>query len=163
MIAHSLTIRPARIEDAANLHAALMAIANHVGQPEHVTSSQADLERYGFGADPAFHALIAEVGEAFAGAAIFFPIFSTWRGRPGVYVQDLYVADEHRGLGVGHALLKAVARWSRSRGGVYLRLSVDAANISAAGFYDRIGISCLETEQARGAYGEAFDALADDT
>ena len=160
MIAHSLTIRPARIEDAANLHAALMAIANHVGQPEHVTSSQADLERYGFGADPAFHALIAEVGEAFAGAAIFFPIFSTWRGRPGVYVQDFYVADEFRGQGVGERLLQRLAAVTRERGGRYIRLAVDTQNHRAQAFYARAGIKHSDTEQIHAAYDADFEALA---
>ena len=72
---------------------------------------------YGFGEQPAFDALIAEVDGDFAGMCLFFPSFSTWRGRPGVYVQDLFVEERFRGAGVGVALLRGTAALSRARGG----------------------------------------------
>ena len=90
-----------------------------------------------------------------------FASFSTYRGRPGVYVQDLHVEPRYRRLGVGAKLLQRLAALTRTRGGIYIRLSVDARNTAAQGFYDRIGIVHSAGELIHAAYDEAFDALAD--
>jgi len=108
----------------------------------------------------AFTSLIAEVDDTFAGLALFFPIFSTWLGKPGVYVQDLYVDEAFRGRGIGEVLLRHVASWSMTRGGVYLRLAVDRDNVAAQRFYDRLGIGWIEADRDHGAYGDAFARLA---
>ncbi|RWL42302.1 MAG: GNAT family N-acetyltransferase, partial [Mesorhizobium sp.] len=91
-----VTLRPGRIDDVETIHAALLRLGTHIGAHQEITSTPDDLRRYGFGASPAFSTLIAEVGGEFAGLCLHFPIFSTWRGRPGVYVQDLYVEDRFR-------------------------------------------------------------------
>ena len=90
-------IRPGRVDDAETIHAALLRLGTHIGAHQEITSTPDDLRRYGFGDRPAFSTLIAEVGGEFAGLCLHFPIFSTWMGRPGVYVQDLYVEDRFRG------------------------------------------------------------------
>ena len=157
----TVAIRTATIGNAEALHRAMLAIAETMGETHRVVSTIDDIRRYGFGDAPCFEALVAEVDGAVAGACVFFASFSTYRGRPGVYVQDLHVEPRYRRLGVGAKLLQRLAALTRFRGGVYIRLSVDARNTAAQSFYDRIGIVHSAGELIHAAYDEAFDALAD--
>lgn len=159
--ANDVLIRPGAIEDVETIHAAILRLGHHIGAPEEITSTAEDLRIHGFGEKPAFSTLIAEVGGEFAGLCLHFPIFSTWMGRPGVYVQDLYVEDRFRGRGIGERLLRQAARECRRNGGVYLRLSVDTDNESARAFYERLGIAWSSYEQTRKIVGDAFFAFAD--
>jgi ribosomal protein S18 acetylase RimI-like enzyme len=157
----TLRIRLAEPADADAMHAALCAIGRHLGMEQRIASTPDDLRRFGFGPAAHFETLIAESDQKFAGMCLFFRSFSTWRGVPGAYVQDLFVAEEFRGRGVGEALIRATARHVRDTGGAYLRLSVEAGNDSARAFYERIGLQRAETERIHAAYGEAFLALAE--
>lgn len=163
MTSEAITLRPGRVEDVETIHAALLKLGTHIGAPEEIRSTPEDLRRFGFGDKPAFSTLIAEVDGAFAGLCLHFPIFSTWMGRPGVYVQDLYVEDRFRGKRIGERLLRRVARECRRDGGVYLRLSVDTDNEIAKAFYERLGIGWSSYEQTQKIIGEAFFAFADKT
>ncbi|PTE12338.1 GNAT family N-acetyltransferase [Mesorhizobium helmanticense] len=154
-------IRLGTVEDVETIHAAILRLGVHIGAPEEITSTVEDLRTYGFGEKPAFSTLIAEVGGEFAGLCLHFPIFSTWMGRPGVYVQDLYVDDRFRGRRIGERLLRRVARECRKEGGVYLRLSVDTDNETAKAFYERLGIAWSSYEQVQKVVGDAFFAFAD--
>jgi ribosomal protein S18 acetylase RimI-like enzyme len=156
----AVTIRAGEPADAETMHEAIQRLGRSTGLAEKVVSTAADFRRFGFGPDAAFSSLIAEVDAEFAGLCLFFPIFSTWLGRPGVYVQDLYVDERFRGRRIGEKLVRATASWSNQRGGVYLRLSVDAGNHAAQGFYEKVGIAWLDSDRDHGAYGEAFLALA---
>ncbi|MCX7302806.1 MAG: GNAT family N-acetyltransferase [Hyphomicrobiales bacterium] len=156
-----ITIRFATIDDADAVFAALEGIAETVKERHKLKSSPDDIRQFGFGAHPAFETLVAEVDGHFAGCCIFFPSFSTWIGRPGVYVQDFYVAETFRGQGVGERMLRRVAAIVRARGGCYMRLAVDTGNHRAQAFYARIGVKHSETEQIHAAYGDDFDRLAD--
>ncbi|MFA6153601.1 N-acetyltransferase family protein [Mesorhizobium sp.] len=160
-VAPEITLRPGRIEDVETIHAAILKLGTHIGAPEEIISTADDLRTYGFGEKPAFSTLIAEVGGEFAGLCLHFPIFSTWMGRPGVYVQDLYVEDRFRGRRIGERLLRQVAAQCRKQGGVYLRLSVDTDNEGATAFYERLGIAWSSYEQTQKIIGEAFFAFAD--
>ena len=153
-------IRPAQIGDAEAMHQAILRFGDHMGQAAKIASTAEDFRRFGFGPEAAFSSFIAEVGGEFAGLCLFFPIFSTWLGKPGVYVQDLYVDEAFRGRKVGETLLQTVAAWSRERGGIYLRLAVDTENTGAQAFYERVGITWMNTDREHGAYGDAFQALA---
>src|SRR6478609_183253 len=115
-----VTMRFATVEDAELIHRALLGIARAIDERDKVESQVADLIEYGFGPDPHFETIIAEVEGRFAGMALFFRSFSTFQGRPGVYVQDLYVDDAFRGLGIGAKLLRRVAAIVRDRGGCYM-------------------------------------------
>lgn len=156
-----IVIRPATPADIANIHAGLAGIAETVGEAHKMTSTPDDLRRFGFGENPAFSTLIAETGTEFAGMCLYFPIFSSWMGRPGIYVQDLFVEKRFRGFRIGEHLLRRVAALSRAQGGVYLRLSVDTGNHAARAFYERLGIGHSHGEQVHRIDGEAFFALAD--
>jgi ribosomal protein S18 acetylase RimI-like enzyme len=154
-------IRPGRPDDIPRIHAAILALAGHVGAPHQVTSTPDDLMRHAFGEVRLLSSEIAEIGSEFAGMCLHFPIFSTWMGRPGVFVQDIYVEPKFRGSKVGEALLRHVARLCRARGGRYLRLSVDADNLGAQGFYNRLGIMRSEYEQIHRIMGDDFLAFCD--
>ncbi len=155
-----IRIRSGEIGDAETIHGAILAMGRGLDMVGKVTCTADDYRRFGFGPGAAFGSLIAEVDGAFAGLCLFFPIFSTWRGRPGVFVQDLYVEDRFRGLGIGERLLRDVAAWSRARGGDYLRLEVDVENTTAQRLYERLGITWQVKDRAHAAYGDAFVALA---
>jgi len=156
-----IVVRPGAIDDADTIHAALLRLGTHIGAHQEITSTPEDLRRFGFGDNPAFSSLIAEVGGEFAGLCLHFPIFSTWMGRPGVYVQDLYVEGRFRGRKIGERLLRSVAAQCRKDGGVYLRLSVDTDNETAKAFYERLGIAWSSYEQTQKIVGDAFFAFAD--
>lgn len=156
----TLAIRPTRPDDAEIMHAAILRLGRHLDLSSKITSTPEDFRRFGFGPDAAFSGLIAEVQGEFAGVSLFFPIFSTWLGRPGVYIQDLYVEERFRGMKIGESLLRETAAWSRERGGVYMRLAVDVSNPAAQRFYQKLGLIWLESDREHGAYGEAFVALA---
>lgn len=159
--AQKVTLRPGTIGDVETIHAALLGLGTHIGAPEEIQSTPDDLRRYGFGKKPAFSTLIAEIDGEFAGMCLHFPIFSTWMGRPGVYVQDLYVEDRFRGRRVGEKLLRRVAKECRVAGGAYLRLSVDTDNETAKAFYEKLGIAWSSYEQVQKIVGDAFFTFAD--
>ena len=157
----AITIRFATVDDAETIHGAMIGIATIMGEREKVVSTPDDIRRFGFGEKPAFEVLLAEAAGMPAGVCLYIPSFSTYHGRPGVYVQDLYVPDQFRGLGVGARLLQRLAAVTRARGGCYIRLSVDTQNFKAQGFYTRLGLTHSDTEQIHAAYGDEFSVLAD--
>lgn len=154
------TIRRASEADAGIIHALVVELAAAIGKTEKVVSSVADIRDRGFGPDPAFEALIAERDGAPVGLCLFFESFSTWDGRRGAYVQDIYVAEAARGRGLGRRLLAEAAAISRARGGSYLRLSVEADNDTAQAFYRRVGLAWSTTERIYQVRGRDFAALA---
>ena len=155
-----IRIRPAAIDDAETIHAALRVMAGGMKAGPKFVSTVADIRHHGFGTSPAFEVLIAEAGSVFAGLCLTFPSFSTWMGTPGIYVQDLFVTDAFRGRRIGERLLHAVARRGREKGARYLRLSVDVENPRAQAFYDRIGIRHSRGELIHMIKGADFDAFA---
>ncbi|GMG84207.1 GNAT family N-acetyltransferase [Paralimibaculum aggregatum] len=156
-------IRRAARQDVPALHACLAAMAAEIGDGAAFRARPEDLARHGFGAAPRFHALIAEAGAETAGAAVFFPEFSTLRGAPGVYVQDLYVAPAHRGSGLAARLLGGVAAEARGWGAGYLKLTAYADNARALAFYRRLGFRIDDREKPCFIGGEAFDRLGEST
>jgi ribosomal protein S18 acetylase RimI-like enzyme len=156
-----ISIRFATIDDADSIFSALVGIAETVKEMHKLKSTADDIRRFGFGEAPAFETLIAEIDGRFAGCCLYFASFSTWIGRPGIYVQDFYVADELRGQGVGERMLQRLAALTRKRGGRYIRLAVDTENYRAQAFYTRVGVKRSDTEQVHMARDEDFDRLAD--
>ncbi len=156
------TIRRATEADAGAIHALVIELAAAIGMTGKVVSRIEDIRDRGFGADPAFEALLAERDGAAVGLCLFFESFSTWDGRRGVYVQDIYVSEAARGLGLGRRLLAEAAAISRARGGSYLRLSVEAGNDRAQAFYQRIGLAWSRGERIYQLRGDDFAALAED-
>jgi ribosomal protein S18 acetylase RimI-like enzyme len=153
-------MRVATAKDVHLIHAGLLTIARHLDAVEKVTATADDLREHGFGPQPAFTVLIAEFDGEFAGMCLFFQSFSTWRGQKGAYIQDIVVEERFRGAGIGVALLRHTAAHVRAAGGRYLRLSVEAKNVSAQHFYERMGLAWSDQERMHAAYDDAFEALA---
>jgi GNAT superfamily N-acetyltransferase len=155
-----VTVRRAEYRDAEAIHALIVELARARDSMDKVASSVADIARDGFGSDPAFEALMAEIDGAPVGLCLYFSSYSTWRGQRGLYVQDLVVAQRARGLGAGARLLAAAAALGKARGCGYLRLSVEADNERARAFYARHGLSHSEAERIYLLDDMGFDALA---
>ena len=135
----AVTLRPAREDDAAAMFAMLHALAEAVGEAEAFTSTIADLRRDGFGPAPLYETLIAELDGRPIGLLTLFPTYSTYKGRPCLHVNDLYVAPEARGLGVARRLMARVCRLALERGCCRVELKV-LENNEARDFYESIGM-----------------------
>ncbi len=107
--------------------------------PEEVPVTAKDLRESLFGEHPAAEVLLAFEGDAAAGFAVFFHNYSTWMGKRGMYLEDLFVKPEFRGRGYGKALLAEVARIARDRGCPRFEWSVLYWNTPAIGFYNNLG------------------------
>lgn len=117
----------------------LEELAAALGKSEEIRGTESDLERFGFSDHPRFEAVLACDGPNAVGLAVFFYEYSTWRGFPGVYVQDLYVDSHYRGRGLGRDLLGAVKTEARRWGGRYVKLTVYGNNPAALAFYRQLG------------------------
>jgi ribosomal protein S18 acetylase RimI-like enzyme len=158
--ADDTVIRLATADDAASIHSMIVELANATGLRQKVTSKPKNFLRHGAGDRPAFEAYIAERAGKALGLCLFFYSFSSWRGEPGVYVQDLYVSDDARGCGLGRRLIEQTVRLAKARGATYLRLSVARKNTAAQEFYRTIGMSESEDECIYQVAGPAFERLA---
>jgi GNAT superfamily N-acetyltransferase len=113
-----------------------------------------------FGERPAAEALIAHRGAHTAGYAIFYPTFSTFLAVQGIWLEDLFVRPDHRGAGVGRALLAAVAARTRERGGGRLEWSALDWNALALGFYKSLGANTMNEWITHRMVGEDLERLA---
>jgi len=152
-----MKIRAARLEDAEAIRSMVAALAREtIGDHQQVLSAD-DIRRYGFGPEKAFESFVAERAGKVVAAMLMFDDFSTWRGKKGVYVLDIYIAPEARGMGLGRRLIARAAEWGRGRGASYVRLSVDQKNIHAVNFYEAIGFAEGAHDRVFILSGEAFD------
>jgi len=156
-----IRIRFATANDVGLLLAFIRALAAYEQKPDAVAASEDDLLRYGFGAERRFEAIIASAGDKPAGFALFFPDFSTWRGRPGLYLEDIFVHEWARRLGVGRRLMARLAAIAIARDWPALRFMVLDWN-PARGFYHRLGAEHRTEWLPYAATGEALQRLAAD-
>src|SRR5438045_4861535 len=112
----AIKLRFATPDDVGLILQLVRELAAYERSPDAVVATEDDLLRHGFGRERRFEALLAFVGEEPAGLALFFPNFSTWAGRPGVYLEDLYVREWARGSGVGRRLMARLAAIAIERG-----------------------------------------------
>lgn len=141
-----IDIRPAGPGDAGTVHRLLRDLAAALGKSGDLRSTADDIARHGFGERPFFEAVLAWCDGEAVGLAVYFFEFSTWRGQPGVYVQDLYVAPSMRGRGLGRDLIHAVRERAAQEGARYVKLTVYDRNPQALGFYHGIGFESCEDE-----------------
>ncbi len=158
----AITIRPAVAEDAVTIRHLLADLVQTLQYSPDCGSSVQDILHHGFGERSHFEALIAEAEGAAVGLVLFFYNYSTWRGRLGVYVQDLHVVERYRGRGLGRKLLAAAARHGRAAGCSHLRLSVDPRNQEAVAFYHRVGLTPRRDEIIYQVAEDGFDDLAEE-
>ena len=134
-----IIIRPARADDIGTIHDFILALADYERLAHAVKADRATLARYLFGERPMAEVLIAEHDGMAVGFALFFHNFSTFEGRPGLYLEDLFVRPEHRGNGIGEALLRHLAHLAVERGCGRLEWAVLDWNKRAIEFYERMG------------------------
>jgi len=135
----SLTIRPAVRTDAAQILAFIIELADYERARHEVIASVADIERSLFDEGSTVHSLICERDGQAIGFAVYFYSYSTWLGRNGIYLEDLYVTPEQRGDGAGRTLLRHIAREAVANGCGRLEWSVLDWNEPAIGFYQSLG------------------------
>jgi len=132
-------IRPATVEDVSLILELIRALATYERAPNEVTATEKGLAEVLFGEKPAAEVLLAFENDRAVGFAVFFHNFSTWLGRPGLYLEDLFVRPEDRGKGYGHALLVQLAKIARDRGCGRMEWAVLDWNEPAIQFYRKLG------------------------
>lgn len=155
-----MQIRRATEADIPTILRLIHALAEYEREPEAVRIGESELRRDGFGPQPLFECLIADDADGEpAGFALFFPIYSTWRG-PSIHLEDLFVIPSHRGHGLGKALLSAVAAVACERGCARLQWDVLDWNTPAIDFYQSRGAIMLESWRIMRVTGSALKRLA---
>ncbi|GMV84554.1 MAG: N-acetyltransferase [Dehalococcoidia bacterium] len=156
-----MPLRPATEADLDTIIELIRALAEYEREPDAVRLDRADLGRHLFGPRPYAEVILAETeAGASAGFALFFHNFSTWEGRPGIYLEDLFVRPQYRGEGYGKALLAALARLARERGCARLEWAVLDWNAPAIRFYRALGAVPLDEWTTYRLTGEALARLA---
>ncbi len=153
-------IRAATPADVPAIRALVVELAVYEREPDAVQASESDLHRALFGPQPVAEALIAEADGEAAGLALFFTNFSTWTGKPGLYLEDLFVRPSARGAGIGKAMLVHLARLAVARGCGRFEWSVLDWNEPAIGFYRALGATPMTDWTVMRLEGAALAALA---
>ncbi len=135
-------------------------LAEYEREPAAAVASEADLLRDGFGPAPRFHCLVAEWAGAPAGFAFYFHNYSTWQGRWGLYLEDLFVRPAFRGKGIGKALLVELARIAVREGCGRFQWQVLDWNEPALRFYQKLGARRMGEWVTMRIEGEALERLA---
>lgn len=152
-------IRPATRADIPQILIYIRALAAYERAPDAVTATVEGLERDGFGPNPIYFCLMAEHDGKAAGFALFFYNYSTWLGRPGIYLEDVFVEPELRGLGIGKALLERVAATAIEKGCQRLEWAVLDWNTPAIEFYRGMGAEFMDEWRNVRVSGEALIRL----
>jgi GNAT superfamily N-acetyltransferase len=152
-------IRRAAEPDVPLIHAFIRKLAEYERLSHQVVSTEEQLRDALFGPRPVIETLLAFAGDEPAGFALYFETYSTFRGRRGIYLEDLFVEPSHRGRGIGAGLLAAVARLALERGG-WLQWLVLDWNQPAIEFYKRLGAGRVEEWNSYRLDGDALARLA---
>jgi len=144
MKTENFAIRLATAADVPIILALIRALATYERAPNDVTATEDGLSKVLFGEKPAAEVLLAFENETAVGFAVFFDNFSTWLGRPGLYLEDLFVRPEDRGKGYGRALLIHLAKIARDRGCGRMEWAVLDWNEPAIQFYRKLGAKPMD-------------------
>lgn len=151
----TFAIRPAIPDDAGSIHGFIHELAVYEKEPDAVEATPESIRAQMVTERPPFECIIGEVDGLAVGMALFFPSYSTWRGVPGLYLEDLYVQPAHRGQGYGAALLARLAAIAEERGYARVDWQVLDWNTPAIDFYESVGaeikrdwIPCRLTDEA---------------
>jgi GNAT superfamily N-acetyltransferase len=155
-----LNIRPAVPEDIPLILQLIRDLAEYEREPQAAVATAEDLRRDGWGSEPKFRCVIAEWEGEPAGFALFFYNYSTWQGRPGIYLEDLFVRPQFRRKGIGKALLVHVAQIAvRENCGRYQWQVLDW-NTPSIEFYKSLGAKVMSEWLTMRVEGEALEELA---
>ena len=155
-----MTIRPATEADLGTIEELIRALAEYERMADEVVMDAELLRKGLFGDRPYAEVLIAEVDDEAVGFALFFHNFSTFLGRPGIYLEDLFVKPEHRGSGLGKALLKRLAEIAVERDCGRMEWAVLDWNEPSIGFYKKLGARPNDDWTVYRLTGEALQKLA---
>ncbi len=155
-----LRIREAVKQDTAVILALITELAEYENLAHEVTATQGQLGEALFGARPFAEVMIAEYEGESVGFALYFHNFSTFLGRPGIYLEDLYVRPDCRGKGIGRALLVTLAEIAKKRNCGRLEWIVLDSNQPALEFYSRLNAMPLDEWTVFRLSGTALDELA---
>jgi GNAT superfamily N-acetyltransferase len=160
----TLSLRPATPADIPQILKFVRDLATYEREPDAVLATEADLLRDGFGPTKRFGCIIAELVGAGtitpAGFALYFYSYSTWRGHAGMYLEDLYVSPEHRGKGIGKALITRVAAIAVAEGCPRFEWSVLDWNTPSIDFYHQLGAVMKSEWKIMQVSGDGLAALA---
>jgi GNAT superfamily N-acetyltransferase len=158
----SLAIRRARPDEAGLVLSLVRELAEYEKLPHEVEATEADIGEALFGSHPRLFCEIAELQGEPAGFAVWFINFSTFSGRPGIYLEDLFVRPPHRGKGIGKALLAHLARECVANGWSRLQWSVLDWNTPSIEFYQSLGAVLMDEWTVCRIGGPALIALAEE-
>ena len=153
-----LSIRPAHASDVPTLNTLIHEFAEFERLP--VVATEAALLRDGFCESPKFRVLLAEWDGQPAGYALFFNYYSSFEGRAGLFLEDIYVRDQYRGKGIGKKLLGGVASLARQQNCFGVRWQVLDWNTPAIEFYKSLGATFLDEWKTVSLDGDALEHLA---
>ena len=153
-------IRPARAEDVAHIHAMIVELAVFEKLEHLVVATEALLHDALFGPRPSCEAIVGESDGEVVTFALYFHNFSTFLTRKGLYLEDLYVKQAHRGKGFGKQMLVALARIATERGCGRFEWSVLDWNAPAIAFYEGVGAEVMPEWRICRVAGDALTALA---
>ncbi|HTX77413.1 MAG TPA: GNAT family N-acetyltransferase [Terracidiphilus sp.] len=157
-----LTIRPATPADVGQILKFIRALAAYEREPDAVKATEGDLLRHGFGENPYYQCLMAEWDSEPAGFALYFYDYSTWLGRPGIYLEDVFVDPPLRGRGIGKALMQRLAAIALEKDCARMKWEVLDWNTPAIEFYQTIGAEFQDEWRNVRLSGEALRRLAAD-
>jgi len=157
----NFAIRVAIVDDVPIILELIHALATYERAPNEVTATEQGLVEVLFGEKPAAEVLLAFENETAVGFAVFFHNFSTWLGRPGLYLEDLFVKPEHRGKGYGRALLIHLAKIARERGCGRMEWAVLDWNEPAIEFYRKLGAKPMDEWTVFRLTRDGIEKLAD--
>lgn len=140
----NLTIRFAEVDDTADIFSLINELASYEKLSHLITTSVDELKINLFGKEKFVEILIAEYDNKIVGQALFFKNFSTFLGKPGIYLEDLYVKPDFRGKGIGKALLEKLISIAKERNYGRVEWSVLDWNESAIDFYKKMGAEILD-------------------
>ena len=156
----NFSIEPATAADVPEILRLIRALAEYEKLSHEVVATEESIRKSLFGADPAAEALMARVDAHAVGFAVVFRNYSTFRGKAGLYLEDLFVEPAYRGHGCGRALLLAVAQLAVRRGCERLDWSVLDWNAPAIGFYKSVGAKAIDDWTIFRLSGEALRSFA---
>jgi GNAT superfamily N-acetyltransferase len=160
---NEFTIRPAQVEDVPIILQLIRDLAAYERAPDEVIATEEQLVEVLFGERPAADVLLVFEGESPVGFAVYFYNFSTWLGRPGLYLEDLFVKPEKRGKGYGRALLVELAKIARERGCGRMEWAVLNWNEPAINFYRSLGAKPMDEWTVFRLTGDEIARLANST
>jgi GNAT superfamily N-acetyltransferase len=155
-----ISLQPARPQDVRDIVAFIRELAEYEKLEHEMRATEAEISEWLFGDRPAAEVVIARIDDEAVGFALYFTSFSTFLGRPGIYLEDLFVRPAFRGSGVGSALLRYLAEIACRRGYGRLEWAVLDWNKPAIDFYEQMGAQAMDEWTTYRVTGQSLEAMA---